>query len=188
VSLRLRFIAVAPLCCLVACGPLSVPADGETPPAPACPPPQVAQTGWRELGNAKVGISFKAPKRYYQKHWDVTVGNYIGATFRTSQFERLSFSVRPVEGRSLEQQKAIRQPDYQGYSECTETINAHRAIIQSYRGGGVIIGAGAPSVTYSIAGVCELRPGRVLVFLGSAPTRATQEEQLAVIRTLEFIR
>lgn len=186
---RFNFILLTAICWLVACDPLSAPAeDINVPPAPACPPPNVSQKDWRTIGNIKVGVSLKLPKKYHEKHWAVTVGNFIGATFRAGRFEDLSLNAEGPSGRSLEQHKIIRQRDYEGYSECTEMISGHKIIIQSFRGGGIIFDAGRSYSPYAIAGVCELGPGRILTFHGTASSRQAQEEQLAIIRTLEFIR
>jgi hypothetical protein len=157
------------------------------PAAPACPAPELSQKEWRVLGDALVGITFRAPNAYHRKHWNVTVGNPIEATFRAHGFEDLSFTVEGPEGRSPEQLKIARQAGYKDYSECTETIRGHRAVIQSFRGGEIIV-RGQSYLGYSIAGGCELRPGRVLTFHGLTSSRQLQEEQLAIIRTLEFIR
>jgi hypothetical protein len=185
---RFNLILLTAVCCFVACDPVTTPADTNAPPAPACPPPDVSRKEWRTVSNLKVGISLRVPKKYYEKHWAVTVGNFVGATFRAGHFEELSFSVEGPEGRLLEQHKIMRQRDYEGYSECTEMISGHQAILQSFRGGGIIFDVGRSYPPYAIAGVCELRPGRILTFHGTASSRQTQEEQLAIIRTLEFIR
>ena len=148
----------------------------------------MSQNGWGEVGSISVGISLRMPKKYHEKRWAVTVGPFVGATYRADQFEDLSFRVEPPAGRTLDQHKVIRQADYQGYTECTDTIRGHRAIIQSFRGGGVIFASGQSYLPYVIAGVCELRPGRILTFHGTASSREAQEEQLSIIRTLDFIR
>jgi hypothetical protein len=185
---RFNLILLTAVCSLVACDPVTAPADTNAAPAPACPPPNLSQKDWRTVSNIRVGISLRVPKKYNEKHWAVTVGDFIGATFRAGHFEDLSFTVEAPEDRSLEQHKINRQRDYEGYSECTEMISGHQAIIQSFRGGGVIFDVGRSYPPYAIAGVCELRPGRILAFHGTASSRQAQEEQLAIIRTLEFIR
>ena len=175
-------------CCIVACEPVTAPADTSEPPAAACPGPRLDTKDWNAVSNLKVGISLRLPKRYHEKHWAVTVGDFTGATFRAGYFDDLQFSVEGPEGRPLEQHKIIRQADYRGYTECTEMIHGHHAVIQSFRGGGVIFDVGRSFPPYSIAGAWELRPGHILTFHGSASSRQAQEEQLAIIRTLEFIR
>ncbi len=175
-------------CCIVACEPVTAPADTSEPPAAACPAPKVDTKDWHAASNRKVGISLKLPKKFREKHWAVTVGDFVGATFRAGHFEDISFTVERPEGRSLAQHKIGRQADFQGYTECTEVIRGHQVIIQSFRGGGVIFNGGRSYPPYSIAGACELGPGRILTFHGSAASRHGQEEQLAIIRTLDFIR
>jgi hypothetical protein len=128
------------------------------------------------------------PKRFTEKHWAVTVGDPIGATYRGAQFETFTVEVMASGGQSLEHQKTIRQSDYVGYTECTETIGGRRTIIQSFRGGGVIMLGDRSFPPFAVMAVCELGPGRILRFDGSTATRQAQEDLLAILRTLEFTR
>jgi hypothetical protein len=185
---RFHFTVLMAACCIFACDPGTAPADTNTPPAPACPSPDVSEKEWRTVEINKVGISLRLPKKYQEKHWDVTVGAFVGATFRADHFEDLSFRVRSLESYPLEHYKVGRQRDYEGYSECTEMIRGRQMIIQSFRGGGVIFDVGGSYPPYHVAGVCELGSGRILTFDGTASSRQAQEEQLAIIRTLEFIK
>jgi hypothetical protein len=155
-------------------------------PAPACPAPTVSDNGWLQMNNRDVGVSLRAPSKYHEKHYAVTIGDYIGMTIRADQYEDIAFHLVKGDGQ-LEQHKTDRQRDYEGYSECVEVIHGHRAIIQSFRGGGVIYDEHDSYPPYSIAGAYEVGPGIFLQFAGSARTRQLQEEQLSIIRTIEFL-
>jgi hypothetical protein len=41
---------------------------------------------------------------------------------------------------------------------------------------------------FAVHAVCDLRAGRILRYDGTTATREGQEELLAILRTLEFIR
>jgi hypothetical protein len=143
---------------------------------------------WGMFINVEVGICLRVPATYREKHWAVTVGDYVGVTLRAGHFEELSFAVEDSKkGASLAYHKITRQPDYEGYSECTEMISGHETIVQSFRGGGFIFDDDRSYPPYAIAGVCNIMPGRILRFDGTASSRLEQEEQLAIIRTLEFM-
>jgi hypothetical protein len=155
-------------------------------PAAACPVPNVQQTDWRSVEIPSIGVRLKMPKRYAEKRWAVTVGNPpTAATYEAGVLESFTLEVLPST-ESLEQQKIGLQSDYQGYTECREVISGHHAVIQSFRGGGVIIVGDLKFPPFAVNAVFELSPGRTLRFDGSTATRAAQEDLLAIIRTLEF--
>jgi hypothetical protein len=152
------------------------------------PAPKLQQTDWRSVEIPSIGVRLKMPKRYAEKHWAVKVGNPIVATYRAGHLESFTLKVLPSTGESLEQQKVGLQSDYEGYTECTEAISGHHAIIQSFRGGGVIILGDLRFPPFAVHAVFELGPGHTLRLDGSTATRAAQEDLLAIIRTLEFTR
>jgi hypothetical protein len=135
-----------------------------------------------------IGVRLKMPKRYSEKSWAVKIGNPIVATYRAGHLESFTLEILPSSGESLEQQKILPQSDYQGYTECTEAISGRHAVIQSFRGGGVIILGDLRFPPFAVNAVFELAPDRTLRFDGSSATRAAQEDLLAIIRTLEFTR
>jgi hypothetical protein len=107
-------------------------------PAPACSAPQVLQDGWRSVTLKSCGIRLRLPTRYAEKHWEVTIGNPIGASYRAENFDRIDISVLPSPNAAPENNKVHRESDHRGYSECVAAIGGRKAIIQSFRGGGVI--------------------------------------------------
>jgi hypothetical protein len=175
------------LCALLLFACSAVAADDSTQPAPACPASPVQQTGWRAIELVKMGVRLKMPSKYREKHWAVTVGNPIVATFRAGQVETFTLKVDGPGARSLADHKVIRQPKYEGYTECTESISGHPAVIQAFREPGVIFTA-RWHPAFAVHAVADLGPGRVLRFSGTAATRRGQEELLAILRTIEFTR
>lgn len=156
-------------------------------PAPACPAPKLDQTDWRSIELVRVGVRLKMPKKYAEKHWAVTVGNPVVATFRASHVEDFTLQLEAPAGRSLAEHKVGRQSNYEGYTECAENISGHEAIIQSFREPHVIfMNRWYPA--FAVHAVSDLRPGRILRFDGTTATRQGQEELLAILRTLEITR
>ena len=155
--------------------------------AVACPPPQINTSGWRVFTLQDCGIRLKLPKRYSEKNWAVKVGRPVLRSFDGGPFDRISIAVRPSPLSRLAENKIVRQSDYQGYAECTETIGGREAVVQSFRGGGTMFDRGAQSTTYYAGAVWQLRAGQVLSIGGHVATRKVQEELLAVLRTVEFL-
>jgi hypothetical protein len=173
------------LACSKATPPTAAQSSEE--PAPACPAPKLDQTDWRSVELVRIGVRLKMPNKYAEKHWDVSVGNPIVATFRAGHLEEFTLELDAPAGRALADHKVGRQSTYEGYTECDETISGHEAIIQSFREPHVIfMDRWYPA--FAVHAVCDLRPGRVLRFDGSTATRQGQEELLALVRTLEFTR
>ena len=148
---------------------------------------KINTSDWRVLTLPECGIRLKLPRRYLEKHWAVTDGDPIGRSFRGTAFERIDIEVQPSPHGKLADNKTIRQRDYEGYTESTETIGGREAILQSFRGGGVIIGGGGQSTTYHAGAIWQLRPGQVLSIGGDVATPQAQREVLAALRTVEFL-
>ena len=176
------------ICVLLNYDALVIAAEGSDEPAPACPVPKLHYTDWRSVEIPSIGVRLKMPKRYVEKHWAVKLGNPVVATYQAGHLESFTVEVLPSYGDSLEPQKILPQSDYQSYTECSEVISGHRAVIQSFRGGGVIILGDRRFLPLSVNASFELAPGRTLWFHGSSATRPAQEDLLAIIRTLEFRR
>ena len=155
-------------------------------PAPACPAPKLDQTDWRPVELVRIGVRLKMPKKYAEKHWDISVGEPIVATFRAGHLEQFTLELDSPAGLPLTDQKVGRQSSYERYTECADTISGHEAIIQSFREPHVIFMDNRWYRGFAVHAVCDLRPGRILRFDGSAATRQGQEELLAIVRTLEF--
>jgi hypothetical protein len=135
-----------------------------------------------------IGVHLKMPKRYTERLWVVNVGNPIVAIYQAGHMESFTLEVLPSSGESFEAQKILPQSDYQSYTECSEVISGHHAVIQSFRGGGVIILGDRRFPPLSVIASFEFAPGHTLWFHGSTASRPAQEDLLAVLRTLEFTR
>ncbi|MFL6506143.1 MAG: hypothetical protein ACJ8KC_12075 [Candidatus Udaeobacter sp.] len=154
-------------------------------PAPACPDPKVEQTEWRSAELVSLGVRLKMPNKYAEKQWAVSVGNPVIATFRAGHVEEFTLQVEATEDTPLADHKVDRQSSYEGYTECRDVISGHEAVIQSFREPDVIFMDGRRYAGFSVHAVCELRPGRILRFHSIAATRQSQEELLAILRTVE---
>jgi hypothetical protein len=182
---------IAFLCMVTALivNPLAISAETNAQSAPACPAPKVDQRSWQVITLKSCGIRLRLPKTYAEKRWDVTIGNRLGASFRgAGRFETLDIDVESSPYSPFEHNKVVRQTDHQGYSECTETISGRGALIQAFRGGGIMLGPEGSSVPYYAGAIWQLADGRILRVSGTSGTRQSQDELLAVFRTVEFIR
>lgn len=178
------------ICICSLCGSARIGFAGQVSeePAPACPAPKLQQTDWRSVELVRIGVRIKMPKKYAEKHWAVTVGNPVVATFRASHVEDFTLQLDAPEGLPLADHKVGLQSGYEGYTECAETIDGHQAVIQSFREPHVIFIDQQWYPVFAVHAVCDLRAGRILRFDGSAATRQGQEELLAILRTLEVTR
>jgi hypothetical protein len=172
---------------LFSAGQPIVPAAITPDPAPACPAPTIAKEAWRTITLRDCGIRLKLPEKYKEEQWDVAVNNPIRRSFRAGPFDQLAVNVRRSPNPSLADNKVKRQSDYQGYSECTEMIGGREAVVQSFRGGGGIIGPTGKVTTYHAGSISQLRPGQFILISGDLASREAQEEILAALRTVEFI-
>jgi hypothetical protein len=160
-------------------------AESSEQPAPACSAPQVLEKAWQSVTLKSCGIRLRLPTRYAEKHWEVTIGDPIGASYRAENFDRIDISVLPS---PPENNKIHQESDHRGYSECVATIGGRKGIIQSFRGGGVIFDGERSYPPFVIVATWELRPGHTLQVVSSASTRRSQEEILAVLRTVQFLQ
>jgi hypothetical protein len=142
---------------------------------------------WRTVTIPECGIRLRLPKRYSEIQGEVKVGDYVGRSFIAGMFT-IEIEVRASLQPRLADNKIIRQNDYQDYAESTETIGGRQAIVQSYRGGGVILNGGEQSVSYYAGAIWQLRPGKILSIGGHVDSRESQSEILAVVHSVEFLR
>jgi hypothetical protein len=157
--------------------------------AAASPAPQLDTESWKWITLSDCGIRPKLPKNYTEHNWAVRIGQPISHSYRARTFDRIDVDIkRLIPNTSFDQNKVIRQSDYEGYSECTEMIGGRAAIIQSFLGGGVIIDKDRRFPNYSVYALWSLPGSQLLKISGSAATREGQEEMLAALRTVEFIR
>ena len=161
-------------------------ADVSDRPAQACAAPRVSQKSWRTVTARSCGIRLRLPPRYVEKRWAVTVGDFVGASYRAGHFDRIDITA--FRGADAQFGKVHRQSDYHGYSECSVEIARHKATIQSFRGGGVIFDGGRSSAPFVVAATLELRPGHTLQFMCSASNRQSQDEILAILRTVQVLQ
>jgi hypothetical protein len=164
-----------------------VPPDSTVPPAPACPGPAIDTKSWQIVTLSDCGIRLKLPKKYKEHKWGVIVSNAIGHSYRAGRFDSIDIDVERPPNANPVQNKTIRQKDYEGFTECNEMIGRREAIIQSFLGGGVIIRAGRHFRTYYAEGLWQLSPEQLIRIRGDVASRESQEEVLAVLRTVEFI-
>jgi hypothetical protein len=67
-------------------------------------------------------------------------------------------------------------------------IGGREAMLESFRGGGVIVSAGRHFRTYYAEGLWQLTAQQLLRIRGDVASRESQDEVLAVLRTVEFIK
>lgn len=115
----------------------------------------------------------------------VTVGDYVGTRYTAGLFDTLDIEV--LRGDNAAFAKITRQSEYQGYSECVLEIGGHKATVQSFRGG-VIFDAGRSYPAFAVEATWQLRPGYTLHLSGGSSTRQSQEEILAIFRSVKFVQ
>ncbi len=164
-----------------------IPPESALPSAPACPPPDIDTNFWPIVTLNDCGIRLKLPKKYKEHKWEVIVNNAIGHSYRAGRFDSIDIEVERPPNANPAQNKTIRQKDYEGFTECNQMIDGREAIIQSFRGGGIIISADRHFRTYYAEGLWQLRPGQLIRIRGDVASRESQEEVLAILRTVEFL-
>ena len=185
---RFPAFAILGILFVIGFGPTICLADSSETPAAACPAPKVQTKGWPPVTLSRMGVRLRMPKRFAEKEWAVTIGDPLMATYRAGHLESFTLEIMVSSGQPLSQQKTIRQSDYSGYTECTEAIDGHSAIIQSFRGGGVFMLGDRSFPPFSVMAVYDVGSGRILTFHGSSATRQAQEDLLAILRTVQFTR
>jgi hypothetical protein len=163
------------------------PPESTLPPASACPAPNIDTSFWQIVTLNDCRIRLKLPKKYKEHKWEVIVNNAIGHSYRAGSFDRVDMDIERPLNANPAQNKTVRQKDYEGFTECNEIIGGREAIIQSFRGGGIIISGGRHFRTYYAEGLWRLSPGQLIRISGDVASRESQEEVLAVLRTVEFL-
>lgn len=183
-----QLFGLAGLFFLASCERVVTPDDASVGPEAACPAPEVQTRDWRVVKLERMGLRLKMPKRFSEDRGGVVIGGWVGSSFHAGVFENITVEITSYAGpgQSFEEQKAIRQTFYTGYSECAESIGGHRAIIQSFRGGGDITLGDRSFPSFAVFAIYDLAPGKVVRFRGDAATRQGQKDLLASVRTLEF--
>ena len=164
-----------------------VPPESTLPSASACPSPAIETKAWQIVTLGDCGIRLKLPKKYKEHKWEVIVNNAVGHSYRAGSSDRIDIDVERPPNANPAQNKTIRQKDYEGFTECSEMIGGREAILQSFRGGGIIISADRQFRMYHAEGLWQLRSDQLLRISGDVVSRESQEEVLAVLRTVQFL-
>ena len=186
-AVRLSLFAIGAIA--LSANPNQLPPETTVPPAAACPAPKIDLTSWQTVTLADCGVRMKLPSGYREHRYGVVVNNFVGHSYRVGHFDSIDINLDTVGEMNtpLSQKKIIRQKDYDGYTECAERINGREAIIQSYRGGGVITDGEHEFRLFSVQAVFERKPGVLIRISGSSSSRESQEQILAALRTVEFL-
>jgi len=182
-----RFMAIGMLACVII-DTLSLRAADSVGSAPACPPTEANIEPWKVITLQDCGVSFRIPPEYAEEIWEVAVNNAFVRSYASSPFDRIDLHVRMSSNADPERDKTKQQKDYEDFSECMELIQGHKAVFQSYRGGGAIITTeGKRFVVYHAEGLWQLTPNKLLQITGNFTTREAQEEFLVLLRTVKFL-
>lgn len=162
------------------------PADTTSPPAPPCPGPNVDTAHWPIVSVGDCGLQLKLPRKYKERGHGVVVAGSVLHTYRADFFNSIDIHFEAAANATLASKKTIRQNDYEGFTECNETIGGRAAILQSYRGGGSVTDGTREFRTYHAETLWQLKPGEFIRIAGYVTDRRSQEEILAAVRTVEF--
>jgi hypothetical protein len=149
------------------------------------PSSQIDTAFWIRREITEFGLTFKLPRKYKEKHWDVTVGPIVGRRF----FAGIAVVDFEVEERTtFDNAKTRFQLNYDDYREWTDEIRGHKVLIQTFQGGGSIHTEKGVFPPHQVTVVCELDTDRqrFLRIGASCATKEEQEEILAMVGTLEF--
>src|SRR5436190_5599622 len=92
------------------------------------PASQIDTESWIGREIAEFGLKFKLPRKYNEKHWEVTVGSIEGRRF----FAGVAFVDFEVEERTtFDIAKTRRQLNHDDFKEWTDQIRGHKALVQS---------------------------------------------------------
>lgn len=167
---------------------MGLQAAGDPEPIAACPPPKINTLSWQLVTLADCNARLKLPRRYREHAGGVVIGRIAIHIFLTSDFDRIEVQLVPPMFPDLDRNKTIRQSNYQGFTECTELVAGRDAIIQSFRGGGMIFKVGRPIMPYHATALWKWTNNRLLSLDAGVSSRESQEEVLAAVRTVEFVR
>jgi hypothetical protein len=184
---HLSVFAIGAIALSVNCNEL--PQETTVAPVTACPAPAINLSSWQTVTLPDCGIRLKLPRTYEEHRYGVVVKHAVIHSFHAAHFDSIDVSLDAVEemNTSLNQNKVARQKDYEGYTECSERIDGREAIIQSYRGGGVITDGEREFRQYTVQAVFERNPGVLIRIRGASSSRENQETILAALRTVEFL-
>ena len=160
--------------------------DSFTPAAPACPRPYVDTSSWRTWTIKAAGIRLKLPPRYKEHTWAVNIGAMQMYSYRAGHFDHIDIELESSDDPDPDRHKVVQQTSYLEYTECAEMIRNQKVVIQSFREEGVIFDQGRRYPMYQVMALCQLDSTRLLRISTGFASRQSQEEMLAILRTIEF--
>ncbi len=109
-------------------------------------------------------------------------------SYRAGPFDHIDIELEASANSDASSNKVFQQTYYLDYTDCSETIRNRKVSIQSFRGGGVIFNQGRQYPMYEVMASCQLSATQLLTISSGLASRQSQEEVLAMLRTLEFVK
>jgi hypothetical protein len=161
--------------------------DSFAPAAPACSAPNIDTSSWRTWTITQARIRLKLPPRYKEHTWAVNIGAVRIYSYRAGHVDHIDIELESSANSDPNGHKIFQQTYYLEYTECADRIRNHKVVIQSFREEGVIFDQGRRYPMYEVMASCQLDSTRFLRISSGFGSRKSQEEMLAVLRTLEFV-
>ena len=161
-------------------------ADSFAPAVPACPGPKIDTTSWKVWTVQSARIRLKLPPRYKEHTWAVNIGAVQIYSYRAGHFDHIDIELESSANPDPSRYKVVQQTYYQEYTDCAEIIRNHKVVIQSFREEGVIFDQGGQYPMYEVMASCQLDSTTLLRISSGFASRQSQEEMLAMLRTIEF--
>jgi hypothetical protein len=154
--------------------------------APACPAPEIDTSSWKVWTIKSAGVRLKLPPTYKEHTWAVNIGAVQIYSYRAGRFDHIDIEVESTANANPSRHKVFQQTYYLEYTECAEIFRNHEAIIQSFREEGVIFDEGRIRPSYQVMAAVQLSGTRFLRISSGFASRQSQEEMLAMLRTIQF--
>jgi len=187
----LRVTVVSVIAAIIASASCERVPDETTVAAADCSPkPTVDTKSWRTVTLTDCGIRIKLPRTYHERRGDVVVNNAVIHSFEGNGFDNVTISLEsPLSpNTTINEQKIGRQTDYEGYTECKERISGRDAIVQSFRGSGMITDNTHQFRVYSVNAVFQRGQAEFVRVSAATSDRKSQEQLLAAIYSVVFTR
>lgn len=156
------------------------------PAARACPGPKIDTTSWQARSFKPAGIQIRLPGRYKEHSPAVRVGSASDVSYHAGPSDHIDIMIEVARDRDLHKNKIIQQPYYLDYTECIEKIGNRDVVIQSFREPNVIFTKGDWRPAYNVVAICFITDSRLLKIMSGFASRESQEEALAMLRTIKF--